>query len=144
MYFEWIIKTLLNSSFVWCEELCRARRMLSTGAEGLGGKHPPDLHNSSHPTYPLSILLIIVIINGNNIIRSMNWIELFFKLNTSLISNRLLLLRFTQITSRVMSSILDNVEMQVTATLLCQVHIRRYWKLVMYLTTARITPRSEK
>ena len=76
--------------------------------------------------------------------RSMNCIELFVKLKTSLISNRLLLLQFTQITSRVMSSILASVHMQVTATLLCQVHIRRYWKLVMYLTTARITPRSEK
>ena len=104
----------------------------------------PDLHNSSHPTQPFSILLIIVIINGNNIMRSMNWIELFVKLKTSLISNLLLLLRFTQITSHVMGSILANAQMQVTTALLCQVHIRRYWKLVMYLTTASLTPRSEK
>ena len=36
-YFEWIIKQLLNSTFVGYEEFCRSRRVLSTSAFGLGG-----------------------------------------------------------------------------------------------------------
>ena len=48
---------LLNwASAVWCEELCRSRRMLSTEAEGRGVNNILlNLHNSSHPTQPLSI-----------------------------------------------------------------------------------------
>jgi len=42
--FEWIIRQLLNSAFVWCEELCRSRRMVSTYNILL------DLHNYSHHT----------------------------------------------------------------------------------------------
>ena len=30
--FEWIIKQLLNSAFIWCEDLCKSQRMLSTSA----------------------------------------------------------------------------------------------------------------
>ena len=36
-YFEWIIKHLLNSAFIGCEEFCRSRRVLSTSAFGLCG-----------------------------------------------------------------------------------------------------------
>ena len=55
-YFQWIIKQLLNSAFVWlrCDELCRSRRMLSTSASVYNIL--PDLHNSSHPTQPRSII----------------------------------------------------------------------------------------
>ena len=55
-YFQWIIKQLLNSAFVWsmCDELCRSRRMLSTSASV--DNILPDLHNSSHPTQPHSII----------------------------------------------------------------------------------------
>ena len=48
-YFKWIIKQLLNSAFFWWEELLRSRRMLSTSAV-------LDLHISSHPTQPHSII----------------------------------------------------------------------------------------
>ena len=46
-YFEWITRQLLNSALVWCEELCRSRRMLSILF---------DRHNSSHPTQPHSMV----------------------------------------------------------------------------------------
>ena len=39
----------MNSAFVGYEKLCRSRRMLSTSAL-------PDLHNSSYPTQPHSII----------------------------------------------------------------------------------------
>ena len=35
-YFKWPIKQLLNSAFVWYEELCRPQRVLSTSASGFG------------------------------------------------------------------------------------------------------------
>ena len=41
LYFEWIIKQLLNSAFLGCEELCRSRRMLSTLALSLDRQHTP-------------------------------------------------------------------------------------------------------
>ena len=43
------IKQLMNSAFVGYKELSRYRRVLSTGAE-------LDLHNSSYPTQPRSLI----------------------------------------------------------------------------------------
>ena len=47
---------LLNwVSAVWCEELCRSRRMLSTRLKAEVNNILLSLHSSSHPTQPLSI-----------------------------------------------------------------------------------------
>ena len=51
-YFEWIIKQLMNSAFVRYKELCRSRRVLSTSADNA----LLDLHNSSYPTQPYSLI----------------------------------------------------------------------------------------
>ena len=41
-------ETIIEFSFLWCEELCRPRRMLSTSVDNI----LLDLHNSPHPTQP--------------------------------------------------------------------------------------------
>ena len=43
-----MIKQLLNSAFVWCEELSASRRLLCTSAFASVGNSLLDLHNSSH------------------------------------------------------------------------------------------------
>ena len=50
-YFEWIIKRVLNSTFIGYEELCTSSRVLSL----------LDLQNSSYPTQPLSIIAKYVV-----------------------------------------------------------------------------------
>ena len=47
----------MNSTFVGYEELCRSRRVLSTEA-----KHLLDLHNSSYPPQPHSLIAKLLLI----------------------------------------------------------------------------------
>ena len=52
-------KTIIEFDFrmIWRIVLCRSRRMLSTKAKGLGGKHRPRSdYESSHPSQPHSII----------------------------------------------------------------------------------------
>ena len=46
----------MNSAFVGYEELCRSRRVLSTSADST----LLDLHNSSYPTQPHSLIANMV------------------------------------------------------------------------------------
>ena len=56
IYFEWIIKQLMNSAFVGYEEFCRSWRVLSTLAFSLGGYYPP---RSAEFLYPVQRHLIV-------------------------------------------------------------------------------------
>ena len=56
IYFEWIIKQLLNSVFVGYEVFCRSWRVVSISALGLSGQHLPWYAEFFISSQPLSII----------------------------------------------------------------------------------------